>query len=362
MRSETAVHNISRLSFGANAILSDVARLFPTTVLFVLFSCGRALAQEPAAVPAPAPPTFEAWLASLKAEALTRGIRQEVVDAAFTDVQPIASVLERDRSQAEFTLDLEKYLKRRLTRDTIRTAQAMYTKHRALLAKIGLHYGVSPRVIVAVWGLESNFGRFAGVRPTIPTLTTLAYDPRRATLFRGELFSALEIVNRGDIELEHLKGSWAGALGQPQFMPSSYLQYAQDFDEDGRRDIWSSPADVFASVAFYLHEHGWTDKESWGVEVRVPADVKARLADVQLREDGCRAERLMSTVQPLSHWRNLGLRTTGNRPLAKSSRTASLVAAGSRTFLVYSNYDAFLSYNCAHTYALSVGLLADRLR
>jgi peptidoglycan lytic transglycosylase B len=355
------MHNISRLSFEGNAILSDVARFF-STVLLVLLSCGRALAQDQPGAPVATPSAFDAWVLSLKAEAVTRGIRPEVVDAAFADLQPVDSVLERDRSQAEFTLDLDKYLKRRLTRDTIRTAQGMYTKHRALLAKIGQHYGVSPRVIVAVWGLESNFGRFAGVRPTIPTLATLAYDPRRSTLFRGELLSALEIVNRGDIELEHLKGSWAGALGQPQFMPSSYLRYAQDFDEDGRRDIWSSPADVFASVAFYLHEHGWTDKESWGMEVRVSPAVKARLADVQRRDDGCRAERMMSTAQPLTHWRNLGFRTMANRPLPKSTRTASVFTAGSRTFLVYSNYDAFLAYNCAHTYALSVGLLSDRLR
>ena len=154
-------------------------------------------------------------------------------------MQPVEQILERDRTQAEFTLDLESYLKRRLTRDTIRTARRMHTQHRAVLAKVENEYGVPSRVLVSVWGLESNFGKFAGVRPTIPTLVTLAYDPRRGAMFRNELFSALEIVNRGDIELDRLKGSWAGALGQPQFMPSSYLKYAQDFDGDGRKDIWA---------------------------------------------------------------------------------------------------------------------------
>ena len=137
----------------------------------------------------------------------------------------------------------------------------MLTRHRTLLHRVEPEYGVHPPILVAVWGLESNFGRFAGVRPTIPALVTLAYDPRRGSMFRNELFNALEILNRGDIELERLKGSWAGALGQPQFMPSSYLLYAQDFDGDGRRDIWTSQADVFASIAYYLQKHGWTAGE-----------------------------------------------------------------------------------------------------
>ena len=185
------------------------------------------------------PQPFDAWLAELRAEAITRGIRPEVLDAAFAEMQPVEQILERDRTQAEFALNLTAYLKRRLTRRAVQTAQQMHTQHRELLAAVGKKYGVQPRIITAVWGLESNFGRFAGVRPTIPALATLAYDPRRATLFRKELFSALEIVNRGDIELEQLKGSWAGALGQPQFMPSTYLEFAQDFDGDGRRDIWT---------------------------------------------------------------------------------------------------------------------------
>ena len=202
-------------------------------------------------LPPPLPP-FDVWLEELRTEAVTRGIRQEIVDRALAGIEPVAQILERDRTQAEFALDLDAYLKRRLTRDIVRTAQQMYTRHRALLRRISERYKVQPRIVVAVWGLESNFGRFAGVRPTFPTLATLAYDARRGTMFRNELFSALEIVNRGDMEVAQLRGSWAGALGQPQFMPSSYLQYAQDFDEDGRRDIWKSQADVFASVAYYL--------------------------------------------------------------------------------------------------------------
>jgi membrane-bound lytic murein transglycosylase B len=318
------------------------------------------LAQEPTSPPSV--PPFDVWLAQLRVEALTRGIRQEVVDAAFTDIQPVAQILERDRTQAEFALDLTAYLKRRLTRQTVWTAQKMYVQHRELLESVGQKYGVQPKIITAVWGLESNFGRFAGVRPTIPALATLAYDPRRASLFRNELLSALEILNRGDIELERLKGSWAGALGQPQFMPSTYLQYSQDFDGDGRRDIWTSTADVFASVAFYLSEHGWSDKTTWGHEVKVPKTSLAAVKALPHREDGCRAERALTTPMPLKDWRKLGLRTLGGAPIPTGAVDASLVTDGSRYFLVYRNYEALLKYNCATSYAISIGMLADRLK
>jgi peptidoglycan lytic transglycosylase B len=316
----------------------------------------------PIAPVAPLPVPFPEWLAAVRAEAEERGIRPEVIAQALTDVEPVEQVLERDRTQAEFTLDLETYLKRRLTTATVRTAQQMYTRHRTLLHGISDRYGVSPRILVSVWGIESNFGRFSGVRPTSATLATLAYDQRRSAFFRGELFSALEIVNRGDIEIERLKGSWAGALGQPQFMPSSYLKYAQDFDGDGRRDIWESQPDVFASIAYYLQQHGWTRAASWGREIRIPAKLRAQAAAIPRRESGCRAERIMTDPRPLSAWRKLGYRTMTGAVLPSSSVDASLVQAGTRSFLLYPNYSSILEYNCAHTYALSVVLLADRLR
>jgi membrane-bound lytic murein transglycosylase B len=337
-----------------------VLTIAATCVACVL--AGRAQDIQPVP-PLPTLQPFAEWLTELRGEALTRGIRPEILDAALADVeQPVDAILERDRTQAEFTLQLDEYLRRRLTPSLVRTAQAMFTKTRTLLTDVGKRYGVSPRILVAVWGLESNFGRFAGVRPTIPALATLAYDPRRATLFRSELFSALEILNRGDIELANLKGSWAGALGQPQFMPSSYLRYAQDFDGDGRRDIWRSQPDVFASVAFYMREHGWSDRMTWGREVIVPKAARAAIAAVPRREEGCRAERVMTVKRPLTEWKGRGLRAVGNRPLPSGTTPASLVAAGLRSFLVYENYEAILGYNCAHTYALSVALLADRLK
>ena len=193
-------------------------------------------------------PSFSEFLAGVRAEALTRGIRQEIVDEALGQIdEPIPVVIERDRAQAETVLPLEKYVGRLVTPKVIKAGRDSFARHKTLLDEIGETYGVPPRIIVGIWGMESNFGRFSGIRPTVAALATLAWDPRRSTFFRGELFNALEILNRGDIEFTHMRGSWAGAMGQVQFMPSSYLQYAEDYDGDGRRDIWSTPADVFAS-------------------------------------------------------------------------------------------------------------------
>jgi peptidoglycan lytic transglycosylase B len=333
-------------------------------VLILLFGLHALVsAQDSAPVPPvpPLPPSFDVWLAEFRAEAASRGIRPEILERALADVHPVEQILERDRNQAEFALDLDSYLRRRLTPSTIRTARAMYARHRTLTQRIGKAYGIDPRLLIAVWGLESNFGRFAGVRPTVPTLATLAYDPRRGAMFRNELFNALEILNRGEIEIERLKGSWAGALGQPQFMPSSYLRYAQDFDGDGRRDIWTSQADVFASIAYYLQQHNWKTGVTWGREIIVPSGITAKVDALPLRAEGCRARRAMTVPQPLDDWRQLGIRTLAKQPLPRAALSASLIRDGKRAFLVYDNYEALLDYNCAHTYALSVGLLADRL-
>jgi membrane-bound lytic murein transglycosylase B len=231
-----------------------------------------------------------------------------------------------------------------------------------VLDEVSARYGVAKHVIVALWGVESNFGRFTGVRPTVAALATLAWDPRRATLFRRELFSALEILNRGDIEVSKLKGSWAGAMGQPQFMPSSYLQFAEDFDGDGRRDIWGTRADVFASMANYLKGHGWTDGERWGREVHVSEPARQRIETAVARRAGtCQASRDMSEPRPLAEWQKLGVRTADGKALPKADQAAGLVSGARRHFLVYRNYDALLAYNCSHAYALSVALLADRI-
>jgi membrane-bound lytic murein transglycosylase B len=311
----------------------------------------------------PQRPTFSEWLAGVRAEALTRGIRQDIVDAALDEVaEPLPVILERDRAQAETVFSLEKYISRHVTQKVIANGREALAGHRTLLDEVGERYGVAPRIIVSIWGMESNFGRFTGVRPTVSALATLAWDPRRATFFRGELFDALEILNRGDIDLAHLRGSWAGAMGQVQFMPSSYLQFAEDFDGDGRRDIWSTPGDVFASIANYLKGHGWAAGQTWGREVKVTPEVGRRIAnDVAPRNGTCRATRNMTIALPLSQWAALGIRLAGGDALPASDTPAALVSGDTRHFLVSSNYDALLDYNCAHSYAISVALLGDAM-
>ena len=334
------------------------ARLVQYTA-FVLsaFIVAVALAQEPAR------PSFAEWLAGVRAEAIARGLHEEVVDAALADVtEPQPIILERDRSQAETVFSLEKYIARSLTPRLILAGRGALATHRDLLDRISERYGVPSRIIVAIWGMESNFGRFTGVRPTVPALATLAWDPRRATFFRGELLNALEILDRGDIDLARLKGSWAGAMGQVQFMPSSYLKFAEDFDGDGKRDIWSTPADVFASIANYLKGHGWAANQDWGREVKVTPEAARRIArDVAPRNGSCQATRNMTVALPLDRWEELGVRLPSGKALAKGDDPASLVSGSARHFLVNANYDAILDYNCAHSYAITVALLGDAI-
>jgi membrane-bound lytic murein transglycosylase B len=316
-----------------------------------------------AQVTEPAPPPFEEWLAALRTEALEKGIGQRTVDTALGSLERLPVVVERDRTQAELTLTLDQYLKRRVPARVVRSARDMASKHRAELQQAASQYGVPRPFIVAIWGLESNFGRFQGVRPTVATLATLAYDGRRTTLFREELFAALRILDSGEVQPEALKGSWAGAMGQAQFMPSSYLKWAVDADADGRRDIWASRVDIFGSIANYLKEHGWTAGERWGREVRLSDATAARVgAAVPMRLTGaCQAVRDMTEARPLSTWRELGVTQKNGAALPRAGIAASLVRVDTRRFLVYGNYEALLGYNCAHTYALSVAFLADRI-
>jgi membrane-bound lytic murein transglycosylase B len=321
-----------------------------------------ATAAAPPPAPAPRDAAFDAWLAALRADALAAGVRAGTIDAAFATIEAQPTVLERDRAQAEFTLTLGEYVQRRLTPALLRIARQHHRAERRLLARVERAHKVPASIVVSVWGLESNFGRFAGVRPTVPVLATLAYDGRRAALFRGELINALRIVDRGDITLERLKGSWAGAMGQPQFLPSSYLKYAQDFDGDGRSDIWTSRPDVFASIANYMAANGWKPRQAWGRRVSLPKDFDERLGTkAPLRSEGCRAVRQLTEPLPLPQWRALGVRNARGGPLPRATLSASLLRADGDAFLVYDNYETLLTYNCAHSYAISVGLLADRL-
>jgi len=305
---------------------------------------------------------FPVWLAELVAEARTRGFGDDLLAETLSGLEPLPRVIQADRNQAELNPGFTRYLSGRLTPAVIRQGRTMATQHSALLAKVEATYGVQRRTLLAIWGLETRYGRLTGRTPVFQALATLAWEPRRSDYFRGELFNALMMVDRRYIDARSMTGSWAGAMGQAQFMPSSYLQYAVDFDGDGHRDIWKSTPDALASIANYLKGYGWTPGETWGREVKVPAAAQARIAEeIPKRPEGCYAIRNMTERQPLSRWRALGVTLTSGKPLPQADIAAGLVDVGERTFLVYPNYDAILGYNCAHYYALSVALLGDSI-
>jgi membrane-bound lytic murein transglycosylase B len=320
---------------------------------------------EPApAQEAPADPKleFSVWLRELVDEARRRGFSDDLVAQTLSGLEPLPRVIESDRNQAELNPGFARYLSSRLTPAMIRNGRTMARQHATLLGRIEKAYGVPRRFLLAIWGIESRYGKLMGRTPEFQALATLAWEPRRAEFFRGELFNALMMVDRGYIDARTMTGSWAGAMGQTQFMPSSYLQYAVDFDRNGHRDIWKSTPDALASIANYLKGYGWVAGEAWGREVRVPDDALAIIRDtIPKRAEGCYAIRNMTERLPLSRWTALGVVSIDGRPLPASEMAAGLVDVGERRFLVYANYDAILGYNCAHYYALSAVLLGEEI-
>ena len=322
-----------------------------------------ALTQTPAPPAEPAQP-FDVWLTDLIHEANERGYSETLLQDTLVGLEPLPRVIQADRSQAELNPGLDRYLSTRVTKANITRGRAQAREQRTLLSRIEKEYGVQRRFVLAIWAMESRYGRVTGREPIFRALATLAWEPRRATYFRGELFDALTMVQRKHIEAKTMTGSWAGAMGQTQFMPSSYLKYAVDFDNDGRRDIWKSVPDALASIANYLKGYGWQEGETWGREVKVSAAAREKITDeVKLRTEGCFAIRNMTERRKLSDWSKWGVVRSNGKPLPKANMDASLVTTGDkRTFLVYQNYESILGYNCAHYYALSVALLADRLQ
>jgi membrane-bound lytic murein transglycosylase B len=326
-------------------------------VLAVLLASAP-LAQEPRSQE---PQPFEAFVAELRTEALAKGISQTTVERTLVGLEPLAVVVTRDRAQPETTQSLDDYVSQRVTTRRLRTARAKLEEHDSLLRRIEKSYGLPAQTMVAIWGVESNFGSFTGTYPTIAALVTLAWDARRP-IFRAEVFEALRIVDEGKAGATELTGSWAGAMGQPQFMPSSYLLHAVDFDADGHANIWTSLPDVFASMANYLKNSGWAPGERWGREVRISKAAMTRVdRDVPMRTGGCRANREMTASRPLAQWKTLGVTLANGAALPSADMDASLVRGHKRHFLVYRNYHALLAYNCSHAYAVTVGLLSDRI-
>jgi len=317
---------------------------------------------DPTSAKAEAPP-FAEWLQALMAEARERGYSDELIQQALANVEPLPRVIQNDRTQAELVVGFDRYYSARATPAMVRRGRELAREYRTLLGRIESEYDVQRRFVLAIWGMETRYGRVTGNIPVFQALATLAWEPRRADYFRGELFNALTMVSKGYIETRTMKGSWAGAMGHPQFMPSSYLEFAEDFDRDGRRDIWASTPDTLASIANYLEEWGWDDDFTWGREVRVSPEARARIEQkVPKRTEGCFAMRNMTERVPLTEWQQLGVRRTDGGALPRSDVKGGLVTTDRRTFLVYENYDAILRYNCAHYYALTVALLADQIR
>jgi len=294
---------------------------------------------------------FLVWLAELRRDALKEGISAATFDSAMAGVRPLPEVLERDRHQPEFRLTFSNYLERAITDARVERAQAMLAKHRDLLTAVERRYGVQPRFLVSFWALESNFGDHTGGFSVIEALTTLAYDPRRSDFFRTQLLHALKIIDEDHIAADDMTGSWAGAMGQLQFIPSTFTGYAVDYDNDGSRNIWTSLPDVFASAANFLKSEGWQGDRTWGREVRLPASFDWDLAG-------------LATRKPLKEWQTLGLRRADDSALPRVDIEASLILpAGHRgpAFLVYQNFRTILNWNRSILYAIAVGHLADRI-
>lgn len=293
---------------------------------------------------------FAAWLAELRAEARTLGISETTL-AALDEVEPLERVIELDNSQPEFVQTFTRYLGLRVTPGQVSRGQQLLQQHAGLLDEVRRRYGVQPHYLVAFWAVESNYGSATGGFSVLDALATLAFDPRRSDFFRRELLTALRIIDEGHIQPERMSGSWAGAMGQLQFLPSVFYEYGVDGDGDGRIDIWNSLPDIFHSAANFLTNLGWQGDERWGREVLLPADF-----DYSQTGTGTR--------KSLQEWRDLGITQLNGDPIpvVAGMQASVVLPAGAQgpAFLAYANFRATMGYNPSTFYALTVGHLADR--
>ena len=310
---------------------------------------------------------FQAFLAEIRGAALERGIRAETLDAVLPSIRIHRQAIAADRSQAEFVDTYERYL-RRVNARRIERGQALLAEHGEMIRRVAAGYGVQPRFIVAIIGLESDYGAFPITEPLFDVVATLAFDGRRGAQFRAQLLAALEIVDRGYAEPAQMKSSWAGALGVPQFTPTNVLEIAVDHDGDGRIDLWNVGPDVVASVARYLQRTGWRDDQTWGREVTLPPggehSLAAPIGEGAEPPDVCRRYESLGAFRGLHDWQALGVRRSDGGDLPTRNLPAALVVGDrgdDRGWLVSRNFCSLMRYNPAFRYALSVGLLADAL-
>ncbi len=282
---------------------------------------------------------------------MSRGVSETVLDAALGDIELIPKVLDLDQRQPEFLDTFLNYLDRRVTPERVEEGRKLLQEHSQLLADISGRYGIPPSLLVAFWGLETHYGQYLGNYPVPAALATLAFDARRSDFFRAQLLSALDILQAGHIPPAEMTGSWAGAMGHLQFMPSTFQAYAVDADGDGKKDLWHSLPDAFASAANYLHQIGWRERELWGREVRLPPDFDWRLARPDIKK-------------PVTAWRALGVTQADGTPLPQSELKGAILLPQGHTgpaFLAYRNFSAILNWNRSINYALAVGILSDQL-
>ena len=294
---------------------------------------------------------FDNWVTAFKLRARGQGIRSDVLDRAFAGVSYDPDVIRRDRNQSEFTKTIWDYLDSAASDARVRNGRAALEAHRRTLQQIETRYGVPKEIVTAVWGLESAYGTFRGNNDVVRSLATLAFDGRRGPFFEEQLVAALQIIQSGDTAPRNMTGSWAGAMGHTQFIPTSYLSYAVDFTGDGRRDIWSDdPSDALASTAAYLKRSGWVKGQPWGVEVRLPQGFDYALADREI------------TKNP-REWARLGIRDMQGRAVPNHGKASILLPGGGRgaAFMIFRNFEVIERYNTADAYVIGVGHLADRI-
>lgn len=323
--------------------MKNFGRLFLLLACLHLLLVQTSLAQERTQ-------RFAAWLVQLRADALAVGVSEKTLDAALADLKvPEPRVIESDKKQPEKTESLEDYVLARVSPQRIEAGRQMLDRYPTWLGRIERQYRVQKRFIVALWGIESSYGRNVGKHPVVPALVTLAYDGRRGDYFRKELLEALKILDAGHVSLARMKGSWAGAMGPFQFMPSSYQHYAVDADGDGRINIWGSVPDALASAANYLAKAGWKYDQTWGRPVKLTQKIDSSLANLK-------------TKLPLSRWQSLGVRRINGSALPRRNLQASLIVPdgpNGPAYLVYNNFRALRRWNRSNSFAVAVGTLAE---
>ena len=308
---------------------------------------------------------FQQYLTNLKQEAIAKGYDTQLIEQAFASAAYKEKVISADKNQPEVKETLETYLPKRVPQWKIDRARKLYKENQDVLEKVAKDFGVQARFIVAIWGLESNFGAIQGGHNVISSLVTLAFDGRREALYKRQLRAALDILKSGHITLDKFKGSWAGAMGQTQFMPTSFNAYAVDYNNDGRKDIWTTKEDAFASIANYLKQEGWNDNLTWGRQVQLPADFDKQY--ILKRGTKTRKQWLEywnNSERSLADWQALGVRRADGSDLPNVAVDAALVMpddVNGRMYLAYDNYKVFMHWNRSYYFATSVGYLSDRI-